>query len=115
MTGHKRAGLTDRVRGVLADQPSIREVPMFGGRSFMVNDKMVAHVMKDGGLLVRVDPQRDGELARLAGASRAEMGAGRVMGPGWIAVSPGAASSDDQLFSWLNAALEYNQVTAGRK
>ena len=29
---------------------------MFGGLSFMVNEKMVASVRSDGDLLVRVDP-----------------------------------------------------------
>ena len=68
---------------------------MFGGESFMVNDKMVTHAMKDGDLLVRVDPQRDRELTELPGASRAEMGPGRTMGPGWISVSAEAIAGEE--------------------
>ena len=33
--------LTDRVRALLTDEPTLREVRMFGGLSFMVRDRMV--------------------------------------------------------------------------
>ena len=59
---------------------------MFGGLSFMVNDKMIVNVRRGGDLLVRVDPIRSPELVADHGARFAEMGAGRAMGPGWIDV-----------------------------
>jgi hypothetical protein len=31
----------ERIRAMLAAEPSTREVSMFGGLSFMVNDKMI--------------------------------------------------------------------------
>lgn len=83
---------------------------MFGGRSFMANDKMVASALKEGDLLVRVDAERHGELARQRGARQAEMGAGRDMGPGWIAVSAASIDSDEALSFWLDAALDYNHA-----
>jgi hypothetical protein len=46
----------ERIRGMLAAQPSTREVSMFGGLSFMVNDKMIVNVRRGGDLLGRVDP-----------------------------------------------------------
>lgn len=44
--------LVERLRVLLAEEPSTREVPMFGCRSFMVNDKMIASALADGDLLV---------------------------------------------------------------
>lgn len=107
----QQAELIERLRTLLSDRPATREVSMFGGRSFMVNDKMIASALKDGDLLVRVDPQRDRELCDLAGASAAEMGAGRTMGPGWISVSAESITSDEQLSFWIDVTLEHNQAT----
>jgi hypothetical protein len=73
---------------------------------------MVTSALKDGGLLVRVDAERHGELIRQPGATQAEMGAGRDMGPGWIAVSAAAIAGDEGLSFWLDAALDYNHATA---
>jgi len=86
---------------------------MFGGLSFMVNEKMVASVRSDGDLLVRVDPARSTELLAREGARPAEMGAGRAMGAGWIDVAEQAIRTDEQLSLWIGAALEYND-RAGR-
>ena len=110
-----QGSLVERVRALLSDTASTREVSMFGGRSFMVNDKMVTHALNGGDLLVRVDPQRDGELTELPGASRAEMGPGRAMGPGWIAVSAESIIADEQLSFWIGAALEHNGASAGNR
>ena len=99
--------LADRVRATLAAAPSMREVPMFGGVSFMVNDKMVVSARSDGDLLVRADPKRASELVAFHGARPAKMGAGRAMGPGWIAVAEKAITTDERLSFWIAAALEY--------
>jgi TfoX/Sxy family transcriptional regulator of competence genes len=111
----QQAKLIERLRALLTDEPSTREVPMFGGRSFMVNDKMIASALKDGDLLVRLDPELDSELGELPGASPAEMGAGRTMGPGWISVSAASITSDEELSPWIDVALEHNQTTAGSR
>lgn len=100
--------LTDRVRATLAAESSTREVSMFGGLSFMVNDKMVVAARNNGGLLVRVDPRRSSELLARPGAEPAEMGTGRDMGPGWIHVSEKGLADDDALSFWIDVALEYN-------
>lgn len=103
--------LADRIRTTLAAEPSSREVSMFGGLSFMVNEKMVVSVRRDGDLLVRVDPERSPELATLPGARPAEMGTGRAMGPGWTCVAEEAIATDEQLSFWIDVALEYNDRT----
>lgn len=108
----KQAELIERLRALLTDEPSTREVSMFGGQAFMVNDKMVASAMTGGDLLVRVGAERDDELNQLPGAAPAEMGAGRTMGPGWIAVSVESITNDEQLSFWLDIAMDHNQTTA---
>lgn len=107
--------LIERLRGMLADEGSIREVSMFGGRSFMVNDRMVASALKDGDLLVRVSAERHHELIKHPGATQAEMGMGRTMGPGWISVSSPSISADERLSFWLDVAMEHHRATAGSR
>lgn len=81
---------------------------MFGGLSFMVNDRMVVAAGRDGDLLVRIDPARNRELLALPGVKTAEMGAGRTMGPGWISVAHDELVADEQLSFWIDVAMEYN-------
>lgn len=107
--------LIERLRDLLADEPVMREVSMFGGRSFMVNEKMVVSARKYGALLVRVAADRHSELLDHPGAAQAEMGSGRDMGPGWLEVAAGALGDDDALSFWVDVAMEHNQVaTRGR-
>jgi TfoX/Sxy family transcriptional regulator of competence genes len=103
----------ERIRTMLGEEPSTREVSMFGGLSFMVNDKMIVNVRRGGDLLVRVDPSRSPELVADHGARFAEMGAGRAMGPGWIDVPAELTATDNQLRFWLDVAMEFNGQIAG--
>lgn len=106
--------LIERVRALLTDEPSTREVSMFGGRAFMVNDAMIASAFANGDLLVRVDPEQDGELIHKPGAARAEMGAGRSMGPGWISVSATSIVGNEQLTFWMDVVLQHNERTGNQ-
>lgn len=108
-----RARLVERIRGALATEPSTREVRMFGGVSFLVDDALVVAADRAGDLLVRCDPGRHGELAARPGARPAQMGADRIMGPGWISVAHDEITRDEQLSGWLEVALEYH-AGAGR-
>ena len=98
--------LIDRVRASLP-AGQVREVRMFGAIAVMVDDAMAVAVHKGGGLLVRVDPAEDARLVESPGASRAEMGAGRSMGAGWIRVEPTSLRSDTALAGWLEAATRH--------
>ncbi|MGJ9406877.1 TfoX/Sxy family protein [Nesterenkonia aurantiaca] len=105
--------LLERLRDRLAEEPVIREVSMFGGRSIMINEKMILSASKDGGLLVRVDADRHRELLERPGATQAEMGSGRDMGPGWIQVAAAAIDGDEALSGWIAVALEHNRAVTG--
>ncbi len=95
--------LIDRVRESLPGG-QVREVRMFGAIAVMVDGAMAVAVHQDGSLLVRVDPAQDALLVDRPGASRAQMGAGRSMGRGWIRVDEEALRSDAALVDWLEAA-----------
>ena len=98
--------LAERIRAALADQPTTREVAMFGGLSFMVDDALVVAAGRDGDLLVRTDPVRHDELLGVPGAKPAVMGADRPMGPGWIAVAHEGLTTDEQIAFWIDVGLQ---------
>ena len=107
--------LVARLRGLLADETAVREVSMFGGRAFMVNEKMAVHASKNGDLLVRVDVAEDAKFSEVPGASPAEISPGRAMGAGWIRASAASVADDEQLRFWLDAALAYNRALTGKR
>jgi len=98
--------LLDRIRATLPGG-QVREVRMFGAIAVMVDNSMAVAVHKDGSLLVRVNPTEDAQLLETPEASRAEMGAGRSMGEGWIRVEARALDSDAALQGWLETATRY--------
>ncbi|HYO39193.1 MAG TPA: TfoX/Sxy family protein [Nocardioidaceae bacterium] len=109
----QRDALADRVRALLPDDRRVREVPMFGGLSFMVDDSMVVAAGRSGDLLVRIDPERSSELLEVPGAEPALMGADRPMGPGWIRVAPAGLATEEQLVFWLHVGLSRQLVETG--
>jgi TfoX/Sxy family transcriptional regulator of competence genes len=108
----EREALAERVRALLPHDRLLREVSMFGGLSFMVDDGMVVAAGRDGDLLVRIDPARHDELLQVTGARPAMMGAERPMGPGWIAVSHDGVTTDDQLAFWVRLGMEHRDAPA---
>ena len=107
--------LVQRVRALVDDEPDVREVPMFGGRAIMVNDKMIVSAGKTGDLLVRVAADRHETLLGEPGAEQARMGAGRDMGLGWITIAPEAIADDARLAFWIDVAMEHNRTITGRE
>ncbi|MGC3953166.1 MAG: TfoX/Sxy family protein [Propionicimonas sp.] len=105
--------LVERLRELLVAEPVRREVSMFGGRSFLINEKLIVSAQRDGGLLVRVDAGQHDDLLRRPGAAQAEMGPGRDMGPGWIEVAASAIATDPGLACWVEAALAHNRAVTG--
>lgn len=101
--------LVERLRSLFANEPVLREVSMFGGRSFMVNEKLAVSALKSGGLLVRVDAEQHTELLTRPGVQQATMGADREMGPGWIEVEAATVEDDENLAAWLDIAMEHNR------
>ena len=107
----ERELLADRIRSALPSDRSVREVSMFGGLSFMVDDSMVVAARRGGDLLVRIDPARHDGLLDVPGAKPAVMG-DRPMGPGWITVSPDGLTTDDELTFWIDVGLAHRAAQA---
>lgn len=98
------SALADRVRVQLPPYGSVREVAMFGGLSFMVDERLAVAAGRDGDLLVRVDPDDyDGLL--MLGAIPARMRNGREMGRGWLTVPAERIRDDDELGRWIELAV----------
>lgn len=109
MTPEQEA-LADRVRALLDGAGELREVPMFGERAVMLDERMLVCAGSDGRLLVRVEPAREAELLAVPGAARATM-RDRDMGAGWIRVDADALASDAALAFWVDAALASRPAT----
>jgi hypothetical protein len=103
--------LAQRLRQAVADQPAVREVSMFGGRSFLVNGKLALTANNRGELMLRCDPARVEELTG-RGATIAEM-RGKQMSAGWLVVGSGAIEADEDFAFWLGVALDYNRQVTG--
>ena len=89
---------------------------MFGSRAFMVRDKMVCCALKGGHLLAHVDPDDDAKLSGEPGASPAELGPGRAMGPGCIPGSAEVITDDSRLRFWVDVCIASNRAqTIGSK
>jgi hypothetical protein len=101
--------LADRIRQAIAAEPAVREVGMFGGLSFLVNEKLALTANNRGDLMLRCDPARVGELTE-KGAKAAEM-RGRQMSRGWIIVGSDDLQADEDFAFWIGVALEYNKLS----
>lgn len=99
--------LIERLTELLSDR-DVRKVRMFGGVSFMVDNRMVVAASRDGSLLVRIDPARHAGLIRRPEVQPAIMGADRPMGPGWISVSAAHSETDEHLRFWVQLALDHH-------
>jgi hypothetical protein len=97
--------VADRLREILAAEPDLVEMPMFGGLAFLLAGHMAVTASSKGGLLVRVDPARAADLLADPRASRMVMG-GREM-DGWLRVDIDARAADDDLQRWVDLGVGY--------
>ncbi len=102
--------LADRIRDALHGH-NVREVKMFGGLSFLVNNKIAATANQHGDLMVRCNPEIAGDLVQRKAARWAGM-KGRKMSKGWIRVKAEGYETDEDFDFWIQAALDYNALSA---
>jgi TfoX/Sxy family transcriptional regulator of competence genes len=91
--------LADRIRALLEDDRGVTEKKMFGGLAFLIGGNMAIAASGQGGILVRVDPQRSDELVAATKAETAVM-QGREM-PGWLRVATEDVKTKAQLTRWV--------------
>lgn len=97
--------LADRIRELIAGERGVSEQRMFGGLAFLVGGNMSVAASGQGGLLVRVDPEQTGALARKAHANHFKM-RGREM-RGWLRVSAEGVRTKRQLEPWVRRGITY--------
>ncbi len=104
-TPSRRDALAERLREIVPSHGAVREVRMFGGLSFLVNERLAVAAGRDGDLLVRTDPAKyDGLLER--GGEPAFMGKDRPMGSGWISVPGDRIQDDGELAYWVTVGVD---------
>jgi TfoX/Sxy family transcriptional regulator of competence genes len=96
--------LAERIRDVLTADEGITEKKMFGGLAFLRAGNMVVAASGQGGILVRVDPDRSDELVDTTSADRAVM-RGRPM-QGWLRVDSEHVRTQRQLEKWIRLGSE---------
>jgi TfoX/Sxy family transcriptional regulator of competence genes len=107
--------LADRVREILAATTNnVEEKKMFGGLSFMVNDKMCVGVRADK-MMVRIDPATSDDVVAAAdGAAEVMIHGGKEM-KGFIFVDEEALRTKKDLQHWIKMALEFNKNAKSSK
>jgi hypothetical protein len=97
--------LANRNRELLADDPDITEMRMFGGLAFLVGGHMSVAASGQGGLMVRVDPKAAEALLIQPHARPVEM-RGRAM-QGWLRFEPEGVRTRRQREPWVKHGVAY--------
>lgn len=77
---------------------------MFGGLSFMVNDRLALSASNQGDLLLRCEPDDVDRLTAMPHVHRAEM-RNRQMSRGWLRIASAGYASDEGLTNWVRIAV----------
>jgi TfoX/Sxy family transcriptional regulator of competence genes len=96
--------LAARIREHTAGEPVV-EKKMFGGLAFLLGGHMAVAASREGGLMLRVEPDQTAALLAEPGASPFEM-RGREL-DGWLRVSAEAVADDVDLERWVERGLAY--------
>jgi TfoX/Sxy family transcriptional regulator of competence genes len=97
--------LADRIRELVAGEPSLTEQKMFGGLAFLIGGNMAVAASGQGGVLVRVDPAESDALVSTTSARVMEM-RGRSM-QGWLRVAPEHLRTKRELAKWVELGTAY--------
>ncbi|MFN8077822.1 MAG: TfoX/Sxy family protein [Kineosporiaceae bacterium] len=93
------------VREAIEGEPGLSEARMFGGLAFLVNGHMAVAASSQGGLLLRVPPERTDELSADPAAAPFVM-RGREM-VGWLRVAIDATVAEAELDRWVGIGVGY--------
>lgn len=96
--------LAYRIRAVLADEPGVDERLMFGGLAFLLNGHLSVAASGQGGLMVRVPPEKTDAIAEHAHAEPMVMGG--QMRRGWLRVAPEGLTGDRALRRWVTIGAD---------
>ena len=97
--------LAERIRELVADEPGLTEMAMFGGLAFLIGGNMAVGASGQGGLLLRVDPQETDTLLEEPHAQPFVM-RGRSM-DGWLRVDSDGLRTNADLERWVACGTAY--------
>jgi TfoX/Sxy family transcriptional regulator of competence genes len=97
--------LAQCIRDIAAGTPELTERKMFGGLAFLVGGHMAIAASGQGGILVRVDPERSSALVAETPAEAMVM-RGRPM-EGWLRVAAEDVGTEQSLASWVTRGVSY--------
>src|SRR4051794_3812760 len=95
--------LANRIRELIAGEPGVTEMKMFGGLAFLIGGNMSVAASGQGGLMLRVEPEGADALAAKPHVEFVEM-RGRVMN-GWLRVDAEAVKTKRQLEPWVSRSV----------
>jgi hypothetical protein len=97
--------LANRIRELLASEPDVVEQKMFGGLAFLIGGHMSVAASREGGLLIRCDPDETDKLLALAHTREFVMRE-RAM-DGWLRVDGAGVKTKRQLERWVETGVGY--------
>lgn len=97
--------LANRIRELIATEPGLTEKKMFGGLAFLIDGNMSVAASREGGLLLRVDPDETDALLGKPHARPFVM-RGREM-QGWLRVDAEGVTTRRGLEPWVRRGVAY--------
>ena len=104
--------LANRIREALSGQKNIREVTMFQGMCFMVDEKMCI-CLRDDRLMCCIGPEKFDEAVERNGTE--PMIHGKRLMKGFVFVRPEGYRDKKDFEYWINLSLEFNKVAKPSK
>lgn len=98
------AGLAQRVREILEEEPEFDEKKMFGGICFLLFGNMVCGIIRDD-LIVRVGAANYNEALKMPHTKKFDL-TGKAL-KGWVMVISEALDSDEELSDWVQKAVNF--------
>ncbi len=97
--------LANRIRELIAAEPGVTEKRMFGGLAFLIGGHMSVTASRQGGLMVRVDPDQTDDLLAKSHAAPFQMRGRRLRG--WLRIDADGVRTKRQLEPWVRRGVGY--------
>jgi TfoX/Sxy family transcriptional regulator of competence genes len=97
--------LANRIRELIARDPDVTEKRMFGGLAFLIGGRMAVAASREGGIMVRIDPDQTDTLLAKPHTRPFEM-RGREL-DGWLRVDPEGLKTKRQLEPWVKRGVAH--------
>jgi TfoX/Sxy family transcriptional regulator of competence genes len=97
--------LADRIRESIGAEHVLTEKRMFGGLAFLINGHMAVAASREGGLLLRVDPEQTHALLKRPHTRPMVMREREL--DGWLRVDAEGVRTKRQLEGWIARGVKH--------